>query len=109
MTPNRPRPRVPRAETAAAVLAGPLLAAGGAAEASAAPFPDGVRAGTPTDTRNAVKYYVVGTEPDGKPEFLYSIAEKVLGDGSRFDEILRAPAPGRQPRTARKAGPPLQP
>ncbi|MPY44342.1 hypothetical protein FNH04_31885, partial [Streptomyces phyllanthi] len=88
MTPNRHRARVLRAEAAAAVLAGFLLAAGGAPPASASPFPDGVRAGAPMDAGDPVKYYIVGKERDGKPEFLYSIAEKVLGDGSRFGEIF---------------------
>lgn len=92
MTPNRHNrqgARALRAEAAAAVLASFLLAAGGAAaQASASPLTDGVRAGSLMGAADAVKYYVVGKERDGKPEFLFSIAEKVLGDGSRFNEIF---------------------
>ena len=35
------------------------------------------------------KYYVVGTLSDGRPEYLYQIAARTLGDGSRYPEIAR--------------------
>ncbi|WFE25482.1 hypothetical protein O7623_19045 [Solwaraspora sp. WMMD791] len=40
---------------------------------------------TPTETG---KYYVVGPPVDGQREFLYAIAVKTLGDGTRYREIL---------------------
>ncbi|MFI9487967.1 LysM peptidoglycan-binding domain-containing protein [Promicromonospora sp. NPDC052451] len=35
-----------------------------------------------------VPYYIVATTPEGEPEFLYGIAEKLLGDGERYREIF---------------------
>ncbi|MFC8277582.1 hypothetical protein ACFUJR_34625 [Streptomyces sp. NPDC057271] len=42
----------------------------------------------PTVEGEKVKYYVVTTQSNGEPEFLFSIAEKVLGDGNRYNEIF---------------------
>lgn len=70
--------------TAVVVLA---LAAGGAPPAAAASVPLSVAPATAADGEK-VKYYVVTTQANGEPEFLFSIAEKVLGDGNRYNEIF---------------------
>ncbi|WP_405719317.1 hypothetical protein OG607_05010 [Streptomyces sp. NBC_01537] len=90
MTPIRRTARAfrPAAAASAAVPAGVLLTVGSAAEASAAPVPRGARAGVVKADGEQVKYYVVGKQPNGQPEFLFAIAEKVLGDGNRFTEIF---------------------
>ena len=36
-----------------------------------------------------VKYYIVGARVNGRPEYLFEIAAKTLGDGGRYLEIFR--------------------
>ncbi|MER6998676.1 hypothetical protein [Streptomyces sp. NPDC000410] len=64
-----------------------VAAPAAAAAALAAPAADG----------KVVKYYIVTQLPDGKPEFLFSIAEKTLGNGDRFPEIFALNKGRRQP------------
>ncbi|GAB2480301.1 hypothetical protein GCM10027063_23070 [Promicromonospora xylanilytica] len=41
------------------------------------------------DDGATVKYYVVKTGPNGEQEFLFDIAQRLLGDGNRFEEIFQ--------------------
>ncbi|WP_432838014.1 hypothetical protein [Dactylosporangium sp. CA-092794] len=61
-----------------------------AAPAGAAPV-------TPSSSAAAGKYCVVGTNPDGRPEYLFQIAARTLGDGNRYPEIMRLNAGRAQP------------
>ncbi|MFE5300721.1 hypothetical protein [Streptomyces sp. NPDC056632] len=80
----------PTAGAAAALAAGILLCTGQAAATPAHPV--GAVATVPERPARAedkkVKYYIVTKQANGEPEFLFSIAEKVLGDGNRFNEIF---------------------
>ncbi|MFI1975808.1 hypothetical protein [Streptomyces wedmorensis] len=78
---------LPAAGTVAAAVVVFALAAGGAPPAAAASVPLSV-ALAPAAEGEKVKYYVVTTQANGEPEFLFSIAEKVLGDGNRYNEIF---------------------
>ncbi|MFD3999040.1 hypothetical protein [Streptomyces sp. NPDC058548] len=68
-----------------------VAVAGGLSPAVAAPVAlahAGAPVAAPADGGQKVKYYVVTKQANGQPEFLFSIAEKVLGDGNRFNEIF---------------------
>ncbi|MEU8526661.1 hypothetical protein AB0C77_13875 [Streptomyces sp. NPDC048629] len=94
MTPIRHRARAarPAAGAVAVMTAGLLLGSG----APAAAVPDSpptapfawAAAPSPKADSTKVKYYIVTKQADGQPEFLFSIAEKTLGDGNRFNEIF---------------------
>lgn len=77
----------PVAGAVAAAVVVFAAAAGGAPPAAAAAVPLSM-ALAPAADGEKVKYYVVTTQANGQPEFLFSIAEKVLGDGNRFNEIF---------------------
>jgi hypothetical protein len=70
---------------AASLTGGPALAAPRpvpiAAAASATPS-------TPVEQRDLMKWYQVQPAFNGEPEFLYAIAERLLGDGNRNGEIF---------------------
>ncbi|MGW2561417.1 LysM peptidoglycan-binding domain-containing protein [Streptomyces sp. NPDC001514] len=96
----------PVARGAAAVLAGLAVASAGtpgvAVAAPAVPATSTAPAvptatAAPTAAGKIVKYYIVTQQPNGEPEFLFSIAEKVLGDGNRFPEIFELNKGRRQP------------
>lgn len=90
----------PAAGAAAMMAAGLLLCTGQAAAAPSA-HPAGAAATVPAGAVKAddkkVKYYIVTKQANGEPEFLFSIAEKVLGDGNRFNEIFELNKGRRQP------------
>ncbi|MER5884218.1 hypothetical protein ABT160_10345, partial [Streptomyces sp. NPDC001941] len=90
MTTDRRGVRGPGPALAAIVVAGLLAGAPGAAalEASGTTARAGAPGAVPEAAGKAVKYYVVTKLPNGEPEFLFAIAEKVLGDGNRFNEIF---------------------
>lgn len=76
--------RVAHAVVAATLLVVPLVAAPPAWSAAAA----AVRSAAPVDEQAAdTKYYVVQESWEGQPEFLFSIAERLLGTGDRALEI----------------------
>jgi len=80
---------VARATFAALVVAVPLLATGPGAAAHAA-HAGGVPSGVAVVDEQAgdVTYYVVQDSWEGQPEFLFSIAERLLGTGDRALEIF---------------------
>ncbi|MDR7277283.1 hypothetical protein [Catenuloplanes atrovinosus] len=56
------------------------------------------------------KYYIVGTDADGRPEYLYAIAAATLGDGRRYPEIIALNQGRVQPDGRHLSDPPvLQP
>ncbi|SDM43566.1 hypothetical protein SAMN04487981_101506 [Streptomyces sp. cf386] len=83
MTPDR------RAVTraVAVLLSGLLFSLAAPALPAVAEVPGSARAAVAADEEK-VKYVVVESRPDGEPEFLFNIAERVLGDGERFTEIF---------------------
>lgn len=50
--------------------------------------PTGGPAATPASAGGARRYYVVQASVDGRPEYLYDIAVRTLGDGNRYREIF---------------------
>ncbi|MGW3690454.1 hypothetical protein [Streptomyces sp. NPDC005125] len=94
MTPiqHKARVAVVTAAAAAVIVVRLLLGAGEAQAVVPASASTGTVAAIPAAAIRAddkkVKYYVVAKLPNGEPEFLFSIAERTLGDGNRFKEIF---------------------
>ncbi|MBM6406059.1 hypothetical protein JQN72_17620 [Phycicoccus sp. CSK15P-2] len=88
-----------------AILAGALFLVGltdaSGAESpspSASPSPSSTAQPTPAPVPTGeVKYYIVASEYEGEPEFLYEIAERMLGSGDRAMEIFLLNQGRRQP------------
>lgn len=66
------------------------LVTAGPAHAGSAPVPGSAPRAVPAAQLRAdpEKYYVVRTEYEGQPEYLYEIAERFLRDGERYREIF---------------------
>ncbi|MBL0886553.1 hypothetical protein [Myceligenerans indicum] len=85
--------RMPEDAEGEGIRHGPLPDGVSAAGAAGTPSA-GTPAGTPPATGetgaldDAVPYHVVGRTPEGEVEYLYLIAEELLGDGERWPEIL---------------------
>lgn len=80
--------RAVRVAVAAAAVVAPLTLTPAAWAGAVAPAL--VRSATPVDDQAAdAKYYVVQDAWEGQPEFLYSIAERLLGTGDRALEIYQ--------------------
>lgn len=80
------------------VLAGGVLLP---APAGAVPAPTA----SPSPSRAATRYYVVGKPANGHREYLFDIAAKTLGDGKRYLEIFRLNKGRLQPDGRRMADP----
>ncbi|GLF96969.1 hypothetical protein [Streptomyces yaizuensis] len=86
------RPRPGRAAVATAVALTGLLLTAGSLTYYAVDTP-----GRGAPSAGVVKYYVVAEQPAGEPEFLWTIAQRTLGDGDRFPEIFELNRGRRQP------------
>ncbi|MEV0809424.1 S8 family serine peptidase [Micromonospora sp. NPDC050200] len=85
-----------------------VTAMGGPAAAAPSPTPTGLG----SNVRQSpglmfVKYYVVGTDSDGRPELLWHIAARLLGDGERYRELLDLNQGRSQPDGGRLSSPNL--
>ncbi|MFJ3405137.1 LysM peptidoglycan-binding domain-containing protein [Promicromonospora sp. NPDC090134] len=82
---------VPLAAAAQAATTGPVLVGAAHAAVHAGPAAHHLatdKLATDTKAGEKVKYYVVPAKPEGQQEFLFDIAQRLLGDGNRYKEIF---------------------
>ncbi|MFD6447753.1 LysM peptidoglycan-binding domain-containing protein [Promicromonospora sp. NPDC060204] len=79
---------VPLAAAAQAATTGPVLVGAAPTAVHAGHHPATNPLATATKDGEKVKYYVVPAKPEGEQEFLFDIAQRLLGDGNRYKEIF---------------------
>ncbi|MEV0890042.1 hypothetical protein [Promicromonospora sp. NPDC050262] len=82
---------VPLAAAAQAATTGPVLVGAAHTAVHAGPVAHHLatdKLATATKDGEKVKYYVVPAKPEGEQEFLFDIAQRLLGDGNRYKEIF---------------------